>query len=551
MLTPVFQEPDRYTAPFPFSFNKAARRSRSAGVRAARIAARGSPFCSEGPSVQRGVQRAECDDATLERSGACDGRSSARHAGGRRFKSCIAHYPKCHAEHDLCTRRRSAERPESLSQNGTVPFWSDAEPLLMPRLTRKIPAYRLHKARNLAVVTLDGRNHYLGSYGSPESRKEYDRLVGEWLAADRHAPATLARGEDCLTVDALILRYWDFAEGYYVRDGRPARELDNIKDALRHLRRAYGATPAAAFGPVALKAVRTSMIDAGLARNTVNARVGKIRRMFKWAVADELVPPVVLQGLQAVAGLRAGRGGVKETRPVRPVTPEQVAAVLPFVTSPVRAMIQLQDLTGMRPGEVMSLRTVDVDRSMDVWVYRPARHKTQDQGFSRAIPIGPKAQAVLAEWLKESEPLAYLFSPADAVALRNAKAHRERKSPMTPSQAARKPKASPKRRPRDRYNKRTYHTAIERACDRAFPHPTLSEIDPEKLDDAQSAELTAWRKAHRWAPNQLRHAAATRIRSLFDLEAAQVVLGHAKADVTQIYAERDLGRAVEIMRQVG
>ncbi len=38
--------------------------------------------------------------------------------------------------------------------------------------------------------------------------------------------------------------------------------------------------------------------------------------------------------------------------------------------------------------------------------------------------------------------------------------------------------------------------------------------------------------------------AATRIRSEFGLETAQVVLGHAKADVTQIYAERDQAKAV-------
>ncbi len=44
-----------------------------------------------------------------------------------------------------------------------------------------------------------------------------------------------------------------------------------------------------------------------------------------------------------------------------------------------------------------------------------------------------------------------------------------------------------------------------------------------------------------WAPNRLRHARATEIRRTYGLEAAQVILGHAKADVTQVYAERDHG----------
>jgi site-specific recombinase XerC len=54
-----------------------------------------------------------------------------------------------------------------------------------------------------------------------------------------------------------------------------------------------------------------------------------------------------------------------------------------------------------------------------------------------------------------------------------------------------------------------------------------------------------------WHPNQLRHAAATRVRREAGLEAAQVVLGHARADVTQVYAERDLDRAREVMRAIG
>ena len=39
--------------------------------------------------------------------------------------------------------------------------------------------------------------------------------------------------------------------------------------------------------------------------------------------------------------------------------------------------------------------------------------------------------------------------------------------------------------------------------------------------------------------------------SKFGLEAAQVTLGHAKADVTQIYAERDLNKAASVMREIG
>jgi site-specific recombinase XerC len=87
----------------------------------------------------------------------------------------------------------------------------------------------------------------------------------------------------------------------------------------------------------------------------------------------------------------------------------------------------------------------------------------------------------------------------------------------------------------------SYNEAIHAACDKAFPSP----------EGIQGVELKAWRKANRWAPNQLRHAAATEVRAKFGLEGSQVTLGHASADVTQIYAERDLQKAVEIARKVG
>ncbi|MEQ8838023.1 MAG: hypothetical protein RID07_14545, partial [Lacipirellulaceae bacterium] len=43
------------------------------------------------------------------------------------------------------------------------------------------PKYRRHKAKGLAVVTLNGRDIYLGKYNSAASKQEYKRLVGEWL----------------------------------------------------------------------------------------------------------------------------------------------------------------------------------------------------------------------------------------------------------------------------------------------------------------------------------------------------------------------------------
>ena len=79
-----------------------------------------------------------------------------------------------------------------------------------------------------------------------------------------------------------------------------------------------------------LKAVRHKMIEAGLLRGVVNQRVGRIVRMFKWAVAEEMVPEGTWGALTTVAGLERGRTAARETDPVCPVHDADVEAVLPF-----------------------------------------------------------------------------------------------------------------------------------------------------------------------------------------------------------------------------
>ena len=103
----------------------------------------------------------------------------------------------------------------------------------------------------------------------------------------------------------------------------------------------------------------------------------------------------------------------------------------------------------------------------------------------------------------------------------------------------------------DRYTTHSYARAIDYACDKAFRHPELSTLKASKLSPEQRESLREWRHAHRWSPNQLRHNAATFLRKQFGIEAARVVLGHSSAQVTEIYAERDLAKAAEIMGRVG
>jgi len=414
----------------------------------------------------------------------------------------------------------------------------------MPR--RRTPKYRQYKPKNLGLVVIDGHAHYLGRYDSPESWEKYHRLLAERHAgspSNSHSSDPI-RPDAGLLIDELLVDYWDRrVVAYYVKDGRPTSERDNIRQALRFLRRLYGHSPARDFGPLALKAVRQSMIQAGRCRRLINQDVHRIRAMFRWAAGEELIPGDALAGLAAVEALEKGRSQAKELPPIAPVDEAVVLATLPHLSPQVAAMVRLQLLTAARPGEVAAIRPGDVDRSDPAsWVYRPGSHKTEHYGRDRAIAIGPRAQEVLGPWLGR-DPGVYCFCPAEVVAGREA----ARKPPTSPARG--RPAARPK--PGGRYTKDSDRVAVARACDRAFPHPTLARARKGDLTAKQRAELLAWRKSHRWHPHRLRHTRATEIRRRFDTEAAQVILGHSKPETTLIYAERDLARARAIMAEIG
>lgn len=439
----------------------------------------------------------------------------------------------------------------------------------MPRLTSRLPSYRHHRASGQAVVTLGGRDIYLGRHGSPESRASYERVMAEWLAANRHAaPRAVTatespRPSSALTANELFVAYWEFARGYYVKNGAPTDELANLRDALKPMIEGYGATPVVQFGPLALKAVRDRMSASGLCRNVINSRVNRIRRMFKWAVSNELVDASVLHALQAVAPLKRGRCAARESEPVKPVPQADIDAVLPHASPQVAAMIRIQLLTGMRPGEVCLMRTCDLDTTGMIWTYTPASHKTEHHGRARIIYLGPQAQEVLRPWLK-SELSAFLFSPREAMEREWSQRRANRKSPMTPSQAMRKRRRDPARTPGDRYTTSSYDRAINAACRKAFPPPehlrpavlatgrreTVTAFRKRLLPEAKQ-ELRKWHRAHHWSPNRLRHNAATFLRREFGIDAARVILGHSSAATTEIYAELDQAKALKIMGEVG
>ena len=411
----------------------------------------------------------------------------------------------------------------------------------MPRLTNKLPKLRRH-ASGQSVVTLGGRDFYLGRHGSIAATREYERLCGEWLANGRRLPHQWAGDAVAVTVEDVVANYWTHAKRYYRkadgRGGSTPTSLHRVRVVLRDLRRLYGETAAVEFGPPQLKALRDAWIRGGMRRldakgnerpaapanrETVNNYATVVRQAFDLAVEDQLIPPHVAHALAAVRSLRRGRSDAAEGSEIETVDPWIVRATLRKLPPMVAFMVRFQWRTGCRPGEACSMRWSEVDRSGDVWIYRPASHKTEHHGRGRAIYIGPKARRVLEQILRFAAPLgaaapAYVFSPqlseqlrlaarADARATPANQGNRRGYGDRTRAGLTRK---SRKRPPRASYGSDTYARAVRRAA-------AVAGVD-------------------HWAPNQLRHNALTRIRARHSLDAAQVLAGHARATQTQDYA---------------
>jgi integrase len=410
----------------------------------------------------------------------------------------------------------------------------------------RVPSYRRHKPTDQAVVTLGGRDFYLGKWKSQASRAEYDRLVSEWTKNGRRLPG---RSTNDLSIVELSRDYLHYAKGYYVKNGEPTKTYSEVQIATTYLCHWYGHTNAVDFGPLSLKSLRDRLVKQKatrggvklrtalkdpkpgmfcgktLSRRYINKLVEGICRMFIWAVAEERIPPSVAQALDALPGLKKGRSEARETGPVLPVAEDVVEATLGELPAVVADMVRFQRYTGCRPVEVCMVRPCDVDTSGEVWRFKPSVHKTEHHGRERAIFIGPKAQDVLRPYLLR-ESTAFCFTPADSERRRLADRHAERTTPLS---CGNRPGTNRKRKrslpPGDRYTADSYRRAIARAC--------------------------AVAKVESWAPNRLRHSAATEIRQRFGLEAAQVTLGHSTAIVTQIYAERDSTLAEKVARAVG
>jgi integrase len=326
---------------------------------------------------------------------------------------------------------------------------------------------------------------YFGRFGSEDAEKKYQAWLSdvlEELATGEPRP----QKERGITIAELAVKYLAWSKLNH-GEGEHRNSVETIK---RLLVPDHGLKRATTFGPNALRrfqqhlAAQTVNDSPRFARTTVNNHVKRVRRFFRWCQSRELLPPGFVQELETVEPLKRGRTPARETAPVQPVPRWVWERTLDWLDKkahqPVRTMIQVQFWCGMRPIEVCSMRPCDIDRTHEVWLYRPAEHKTAHKGKTLIKAIPPPAQTLL-------EPL--LDGPADAplfMTIRN-----RQHTALTYGKAIR--------------------TAVREANEKGvrIPH---------------------------WSPNQLRHAILTEIRDRLGLKEAQRWAGHSDSATTLIYA---------------
>jgi hypothetical protein len=228
----------------------------------------------------------------------------------------------------------------------------------MPHLIRRVPGYCRHKASGQAVVTLSGQDFYLGPYGTQVSKREYDRVVAEWLARGRIPIISSDPDEGGVSIAELLVLYLRHANSYYRKNGRVTNEVNAIRSAARVVKELFVRESASEFGPLKLQAVQQRMIRLGWCRKQINKQCGRIVRMFAWGVSQELVRPEIAQALREVKGLHKGRTEARESLPVLPVDDVTVELTLPHLPPIVADMVRLQRLTGARPEEICLTRAV-------------------------------------------------------------------------------------------------------------------------------------------------------------------------------------------------
>ncbi len=362
----------------------------------------------------------------------------------------------------------------------------------------EIPQIRHHTASGRAYVYSHGRAIYLGPWASAEARVAYKDFLAKWNET-HDKPADAAPILGTVRVNDLVSAFMVWAEGRYRRaDGEPTSELAGCRAALAPLVTAHGHRLADELTAYDLRRLLSSWKTLGQVRRTINQRLERTKRAIKWGAKHDLISHGVAAGLLAVEGLAYGEAPDNEE--VQPVPLRDLARAMKHMPEMSAAMVRLEYYCGARPSEVCNMRGDQIKRQSfrlgkqtirvpdGLLVFLPKQHKTAHRGEIVFYTLGPRAQDVLAPWLKGPD---FVFQWQ-------------------------------KGRPCDYA---TYWRHISEACEAAgIPH---------------------------WTPNQLRHSFMTRWDALAGIEAASAAVRHKSLETSAIYIQRDIKKVGELAAKFG
>lgn len=346
-----------------------------------------------------------------------------------------------------------------------------------------------------------GRPHSrrFGRVGKVSKREAYNRF--RQFIVDEY-PKLAEADQVRYSVKSLCTDWLDALQNRYTIDGKRTASANKVQVALESFAAMYGEQEADAMTAGKVAAWLESFISerrkkggrgtrGGKAKETVNTALTYIKRMFKWGHVYRGVSASATGSVVLVENIRSDHPAIARLDPVPAVPLATVEETLKHCPQVVRDMVMLQWWSGMRPGEVLAVRGIDLKHEADdLMTYRPTRHKNTWRKKARIVALGPKSVAIISKRMTTNLE-ARLFLRPDGKA----------------------------------WDSQAYRKAIAKA--------------------ARAAKVKTWK------PNQLRHSAATRVAETFGAEDVQHLLGHANLNQQAVYVERSVKKALRLAKEVG
>jgi integrase len=342
-----------------------------------------------------------------------------------------------------------------------------------------------------ARMRIGGKAFYLGPWGSEEAEQGRDKLISSWLLTKQSEGRMGVPGiSNEPTVAELLAGYdTEVILKRYQKNGKRTPEAYHFVSVFRITMADCGKLPVPAFTSERFEAIREKFVAEGWSRGYVNDQAKRLRRVFRWGKRRRLVSADLLSELQEVPALAEDETDAIEHEPKEPPPDSDVIATVKHLVPVLAALVKVQRLTGMRPGELvrLSIDQLQFDADPVCWLYERRKHKTKKRGKRRRIWIGPQAQVLMLPWVHRAavsgNPVAWVF-PVDR----------------------------PNGRGDGAYRVDSYQHAVKKAC-----------------RDAGVPE---------WCPSLMRSARLTDVALLHGPLEAQATGSHSRLNTTSIYLRR-------------